>query len=63
MDRRAPEDKTVSGVGIISCSGCSFGFAGRVSIVLRMALKVFLNLFKFYFLKVKYTKGRQSRLG
>jgi hypothetical protein len=46
MDRRAPEDKTLWGVGIISCSGCSFGFAGPVSIVLRMALKVLFYLFK-----------------
>jgi hypothetical protein len=63
VDRRASEDKTFSGIGIISCSGCSFGFARRVSIVLHMALKVFLNLFKLIFFKVKYTKGGQSRLG
>jgi hypothetical protein len=47
VDRRAPEDKTFWGVGIISCLGCSFGFAGPMSIVLRMALKVLFNLFKF----------------
>jgi hypothetical protein len=48
VDGRSPEDKTFWGVGIISCSGCSFGFASLVSIVLRMALKVLFNLFKFF---------------
>jgi hypothetical protein len=49
VDRRTLKDKTFWGVGIISYSGCSFGFVGPVSIVLRMALKVLFNLFKFKF--------------
>jgi hypothetical protein len=46
VDRRALKDKTLWGIGIISYSGCSFGFVGPVSIVLCMALKVLFNLFK-----------------
>jgi hypothetical protein len=63
VDRRAPKDKTFWGVGIISCLGCRFGFAGPVSIVLRMALKVLFNLFKILKIKSNRLKGDSQGWG